>query len=121
MPLVSPRLKLDFLRRQVLMSRNISGGRLMSIFMGGLNYQIEHHLFPSMARPHLRRPNRSWPPTAPIKACRIRKRVCGGPTATLSAISTPSASAARTRSYARWSPSDEPYEVRARALNWAAL
>jgi Fatty acid desaturase len=23
--------------------------------MGGLNYQIEHHLFPSMARPHLRK------------------------------------------------------------------
>jgi fatty acid desaturase len=22
--------------------------------MGGLNYQIEHHLFPSMPRPHLR-------------------------------------------------------------------
>jgi fatty acid desaturase len=55
MPLVSARLKLDFLRRQVLMSRNISGGPLMSIFMGGLNYQVEHHLFPSMARPHLRR------------------------------------------------------------------
>jgi fatty acid desaturase len=55
MPLVSPRLKLDFLRRQVLMSRNISGGRLVSVFMGGLNYQIEHHLFPSMARPNLRK------------------------------------------------------------------
>ena len=55
MPLVSPKLKLDFLRRQVLMSRNISGGSLMSIFMGGLNYQIEHHLFPSMARPCLRK------------------------------------------------------------------
>ena len=55
MPLVSAKLKLDFLRRQVLMSRNIRGGRWMSIFMGGLNYQIEHHLFPSMARPHLRR------------------------------------------------------------------
>jgi fatty acid desaturase len=55
MPLVSPKLKLDFLRRQVLMSRNISGGPLVSIFMGGLNYQIEHHLFPSMARPHLRK------------------------------------------------------------------
>jgi fatty acid desaturase len=27
----------------------------MNIFMGGLNYQIEHHLFPSMPRPHLRR------------------------------------------------------------------
>ena len=23
--------------------------------MGGLNYQIEHHLFPSMPRPHLAR------------------------------------------------------------------
>ncbi len=55
MPLVSAKLKLDFLRRQVLMSRNISGGPLVSIFMGGLNYQIEHHLFPSMARPHLRK------------------------------------------------------------------
>jgi fatty acid desaturase len=55
MPVVSPKLKLDFLRRQVLMSRNIRGGPLMSMFMGGLNYQIEHHLFPSMARPYLRR------------------------------------------------------------------
>jgi fatty acid desaturase len=55
MPLVSPKLKLDFLRRQVLMSRNISGGLLISVFMGGLNYQIEHHLFPSMARPYLRK------------------------------------------------------------------
>jgi fatty acid desaturase len=55
MPLVSPRLKLDFLRRQVLTSRNIAGGPWMSVLMGGLNHQVEHHLFPSMARPHLRR------------------------------------------------------------------
>jgi fatty acid desaturase len=55
MPLVSPKLKLDFLRRQVLMSRNVSGGPPVSVFMGGLNYQIEHHLFPSMARPYLRK------------------------------------------------------------------
>jgi fatty acid desaturase len=55
MPLVSPRLKLDFLRRQVLTSRNITGGRAVAIVMGGLNYQIEHHLFPSMARPNLRK------------------------------------------------------------------
>jgi fatty acid desaturase len=54
MPLVSPKLKLDFLRRQVLMSRNISGGRFVDVFMGGLNHQVEHHLFPSMARPQLR-------------------------------------------------------------------
>jgi fatty acid desaturase len=55
MPLVSRRLKLDFLNRQVLTSRNVSGGRLVATLMGGLNYQIEHHLFPSMARPYLRR------------------------------------------------------------------
>ncbi|GHD86382.1 acyl-CoA desaturase [Streptomyces naganishii] len=43
------------LRRQVLTSRNIRGGVLTDWFLGGLNYQIEHHLFPSMPRPHLRR------------------------------------------------------------------
>ena len=42
------------LRRQVLTSRNVHGGVLIDWFLGGLNYQIEHHLFPSMARPHLR-------------------------------------------------------------------
>jgi fatty acid desaturase len=42
------------LRRQVLTSRNVRGGVLTDWFLGGLNYQIEHHLFPSMPRPHLR-------------------------------------------------------------------
>jgi len=55
MPLVPRDARIDFLRRQVLMSRNVRGGRLTDLFMGGLNYQIEHHLFPSMPRPHLRR------------------------------------------------------------------
>lgn len=55
MPAVPPDVKIDFLRRQVLMSRNIAGGRWVDTFMGGLNFQVEHHLFPSMARPHLRR------------------------------------------------------------------
>jgi len=55
MPLVPQGAKLDFLRRQVLMSRNIRGNRTLDFLMGGLNYQIEHHLFPSMPRPHLRR------------------------------------------------------------------
>jgi fatty acid desaturase len=54
MPLVPPDVKVDFLRRQVLMSRNVRGGRWLDTVMGGLNYQIEHHLFPSMPRPHLR-------------------------------------------------------------------
>jgi hypothetical protein len=55
MPLVPHDAKLDFLNRQVLMSRNIRGSRMLDFMMGGLNYQIEHHLFPSMPRPHLRR------------------------------------------------------------------
>jgi fatty acid desaturase len=45
--------KLDFLIKQVRTSRNIRGGFWMTVFMGGLNHQVEHHLFPSMARPHL--------------------------------------------------------------------
>jgi fatty acid desaturase len=43
------------LRRQVLTSRNVRGGRVTDWLLGGLNYQIEHHLFPSMPRPHLKR------------------------------------------------------------------
>ncbi|WP_246002667.1 fatty acid desaturase family protein [Nocardia tenerifensis] len=45
----------DFLRRQVLTSRNVRGGRVVDLALGGLNYQIEHHLFPSMPRPNLRK------------------------------------------------------------------
>lgn len=55
MPLVPEGARVDFLRRQVLTSRNISGGPLMTLAMGGLDHQIEHHLFPSMPRPALRR------------------------------------------------------------------
>jgi len=58
MPIVPATARPDFLRRQVLMSRNISGGALVGFFMGGLNHQIEHHLFPSMPRPSLRRARR---------------------------------------------------------------
>ena len=55
MPLLGSGDRLDFLRRQVLTSRNIRGGRWVDLAMGGLNYQIEHHLFPSMPSPTLRR------------------------------------------------------------------
>ncbi len=55
MPLVPRDAKIGFLQRQVLMSRNVSGGRLVDLFMGGLNFQVEHHLFPSMPRPNLRK------------------------------------------------------------------
>jgi len=55
MPIVPANSRIDFLSRQVLMSRNVRGGRFTDLFMGGLNYQVEHHLFPSMPRPNLRR------------------------------------------------------------------
>ncbi|CEA08315.1 Stearoyl-CoA 9-desaturase [Arthrobacter saudimassiliensis] len=54
MPIIAKDVKVDFLSRQVLTSRNIVG-RGMNTLLGGLNYQVEHHLFPSMPRPHLRR------------------------------------------------------------------
>jgi fatty acid desaturase len=54
MPILPHDSKVDFLRRQVLTSRNIRGNVAMDSFMGGLNYQIEHHLFPNMPRPNLK-------------------------------------------------------------------
>ncbi len=55
MPIIPESSRVDFLSKQVLTSRNITGGNFMTIAMGGLDYQIEHHLFPSMARPNLKR------------------------------------------------------------------
>lgn len=55
MPLVPRDTRIDFLSRQVLTSRNIRGGRWVDWLMGGLNLQIEHHLFPSMPSSSLRR------------------------------------------------------------------
>jgi fatty acid desaturase len=55
MPILEAEDRSDFLRRQALTSRNVRGGWLTDFALGGLNYQIEHHLFPSMPRPNLRR------------------------------------------------------------------
>jgi fatty acid desaturase len=55
MPILGAADRSDFLRRQVLTSRNVRGGWFTDLALGGLNYQIEHHLFPSMPRPNLRR------------------------------------------------------------------
>ncbi|AEB44531.1 fatty acid desaturase family protein [Micromonospora maris] len=45
----------DYLRKQVLTSRNVRGNRLVDAALGGLNYQIEHHLFPGMPTSNLRK------------------------------------------------------------------
>ncbi|MEU0156085.1 fatty acid desaturase family protein [Micromonospora fulviviridis] len=54
MPILDAEDDLDYLRRQVLTSRNVRGGKFVDTALGGLNYQIEHHLFPSMPCPNLR-------------------------------------------------------------------
>jgi len=58
MPALSTADNADYLRRQVLTSRNVRGHWLTDFALGGLNYQIEHHLFPSMPRCNLRRAQR---------------------------------------------------------------
>ncbi|MFG2037808.1 fatty acid desaturase family protein [Dactylosporangium sp. NPDC048998] len=55
MPVLTAADELDFLRKQVLTSRNVRGGAWLDVALGGLNYQIEHHLFPNMPTPNLRR------------------------------------------------------------------
>jgi fatty acid desaturase len=55
MPTFMGDTELDYLRKQVLASRNVKGGWLMEVALGGLNLQIEHHLFPGMPSVNLNR------------------------------------------------------------------
>jgi fatty acid desaturase len=55
MPIIESAMAAGFARRQVITARNVSGGPFTTFMLGGLNRQIEHHLFPSMPRPNLRR------------------------------------------------------------------
>ncbi|MDQ2729049.1 MAG: acyl-CoA desaturase [Actinomycetota bacterium] len=53
MPTVPADARPSFAERQVLTARNVTGGALITFLLGGLNYQIEHHLFPRMPRANL--------------------------------------------------------------------
>ncbi len=53
MPLINKHF--DFLQMQVITARNVKSNRLTHLFMGGLDYQIEHHLFPTMPRCNLKK------------------------------------------------------------------
>jgi fatty acid desaturase len=55
MPILEKGSRVDFLRRQVLTSRNVHSGLVNDFWYGGLNYQVEHHLFPSMPRNNLKK------------------------------------------------------------------
>jgi fatty acid desaturase len=54
MPILEKESKMDFLRRQVVTARNVTPSPFNDFWYGGLNYQIEHHLFPSMPRRNLK-------------------------------------------------------------------
>ncbi|MBA2441793.1 MAG: acyl-CoA desaturase [Rubrobacter sp.] len=54
MPLLEEGAEMDFLHRQVLTSRNVLAHPVTDFWYGGLNYQIEHHLFPGLPRNKLR-------------------------------------------------------------------
>ena len=54
MPVLEPGTKLDYLRRAVLASRDVIPNPAIDFAYGGLNYQIEHHLFPNMPRNQLK-------------------------------------------------------------------
>jgi len=53
MPILEGDVEMSFARRQVITARNVAGGWFTTLVLGGLNYQIEHHLFPTMPRPNL--------------------------------------------------------------------
>ncbi len=55
MPVWAKGARLSFLERQVLSSRNVNSHPVWDFLFGGLNYQIEHHLFPTMPRVHFKR------------------------------------------------------------------
>jgi hypothetical protein len=65
MPVLPPEARPDFLRRQVLTSRNISGNRLTSFLMGGLNHQTSTTCFPACPDPTCAAPNGSSGRSAP--------------------------------------------------------
>ena len=53
MPIVDSEDQTSFFRRQAITSRNIRPNRIIDFMYGGLNYQIEHHLYPNMPRNQL--------------------------------------------------------------------
>lgn len=55
MPIMRPGNIPPYLRMQVMTARNVRPSFFTDILYGGLNYQIEHHLYPTMPRNNLRR------------------------------------------------------------------
>lgn len=54
MPMVKKGQRISFLEQQLITSRTVKGNFLMDNALIGLNYQIEHHLFPNCPRNKLK-------------------------------------------------------------------
>ncbi len=54
MPILERDTEVGFLHQQILTSRNVFAHPVTDFWYGGLNYQIEHHLFPRMPRNKLK-------------------------------------------------------------------
>ena len=55
MPVLEQDAPMGFLRQQVTTSRDVKAHPITDFIYGGLNYQIEHHLFPNMPRNNLKK------------------------------------------------------------------
>ena len=55
MPVIAKNQKLSFLEQQIMTSRNVIGSTIIDFVYLGLNYQIEHHLFPNCPRNNLKK------------------------------------------------------------------
>lgn len=53
MPEIEKNVEMSFIERQIITSRNVKAHWLTDFLYMGLNYQIEHHLFPNTPRPNL--------------------------------------------------------------------
>ncbi|NEO32373.1 MAG: acyl-CoA desaturase [Symploca sp. SIO3C6] len=54
MPVLCKSDKVDYFLSQIITARNVKSHLLIDFIMGGLNAQIEHHLFPQIARYNLK-------------------------------------------------------------------
>jgi fatty acid desaturase len=54
MPLLAKHTQMDFMRRQVITTRNVRSNPFTDFWSGALNYQVEHHLFPNIPRNKLK-------------------------------------------------------------------
>ena len=84
MPVLSATDDLDYLRRQVLTSRNLAARAVTGFVVGGLDAQIEHHLFPSMPRANLPGPGRWSGRSVTTSRSATPRPAPGGPTGTSS-------------------------------------